>query len=69
MGSEDAPPTRTLSEMSHLYMALVGCVMKTRPWKLVFERTYGREAAWSIWKLEDVSYFSLSVAIKDLRRE
>ena len=37
--------------MSHLYMALVGCVMKTRPLKFVLASTYGREAAWSMWKL------------------
>ena len=38
-------PTRTLSWTSHLYIALVGCVMKTRPLKLVLARTYGKEAA------------------------
>ena len=32
-------------------MAFVECVMNIRPRKLVFERTYGREAAWSMWKL------------------
>ena len=32
-------------------MAFVGCVMKTRPLKLVLARTYGSDAAWSTWKL------------------
>lgn len=32
-------------------MALVECVMNIRPRKFVLDRTYGSEAAWSIWKL------------------
>jgi len=39
-GSTDSThPTRTLSWMSHLYMAFVEWVMKMRPRKFVFERT------------------------------
>lgn len=37
-------------------MAFVGCVIKTRPRKFVFARTYGSEAAWSTWKLFSERY-------------
>ena len=43
--------TRTLSCMSHLYIAFVGWVIKTRPRKLVLARTNGKAIAWSRWKL------------------
>ena len=43
--------TRTLSCISHLYIAFVGCVMKTRPRKLVLASTNGKAIAWSRWKL------------------
>ena len=29
--------------------------MNTLPRKFVFARTYGKDAAWSMWKLEDES--------------
>jgi len=37
-------------------MAFVGWVIKTRPLKFVFARTYGKDAAWSMWKLRLVSW-------------
>ena len=43
-------PTLTASCCRILKMAFVGCVMKTRPLKLVFSVRYGTAPQWSMWK-------------------